>query len=207
MTSIGALTENFTPSATYHDSMVNFLLKHGDSFTATHCSQVATECRRVAAIFGLDEEKAYVAGLFHDISAIIPKPERCDVADAWGVPVLEVERKFPMIVHQKLSAHMASTIFEISDSEILSAIGCHTTLKGGASNLDKVVFVADKIRWDQEGRPPYLTSLLAALKRSLDDAAFCYVNYLWKRRKELPIMHPWLEAAYIELSHLTESAS
>lgn len=102
---------------------------------------------------------------------------------------------------------MALNIFGISDPQILSAIGCHTTLKGGASSLDKVVFVADKIRWDQEGRPPYLTCLESALERSLDDAAFCYVSYLWQRRQELPIMHPWLEAAYREFSALSERTS
>lgn len=55
MTSIEALTEKYVPSDNYRDSMVKFLLKHGDSFTATHCSEVADECRRVANLFGVDE--------------------------------------------------------------------------------------------------------------------------------------------------------
>ena len=39
---------------------------------------------------------------------------------------------------------MAEKIFDITDNEILSAIECHTTLKGKYSQLDLVVFVANK---------------------------------------------------------------
>lgn len=104
-----------------------------------------------------------------------------------------------MIVHQKLSALMARELFGITDAEVLSAIGCHTTLKANASPLDKTLFVADKIAWDQQGRPPYLTDLLAALERSLDGAALVYLDYLWERRETLPVLHPWVRAAHRQL--------
>ena len=54
--------------------------------------------------------------------------------------------------------------FGIEDNEILSAIECHTTLKKNYSDIDLVLFVADKIKWDQEGKPPYLDGLLQAFK-------------------------------------------
>ncbi len=82
---------------------------------------------------------------------------------------------------------------------MLSAIECHTTLKGNPSELDKIVFVADKIAWDQSGTPPYLDDLLAALDRSLDQAALVYLDFLWDQREQLRVVHPWMVAARAHL--------
>ena len=83
---------------------------------------------------------------------------------------------------------------------MLSATGCHTTLKADASGLDKVVFVADKIAWDQPGTPPWLDALTRALDVSLDAAALVYLDYLWERRAQLLVVHPWFIAARAQIS-------
>ena len=107
-----------------------------------------------------------------------------------------------MIVHQKLSVEIAREIFGVADEKVLSAVGCHTTLKAKASILDKVVFVADKIAWDQEGKPPYLDPMLAALETSLDAGALAYLSYLWEQRDQLKVVHPWMKDAYLELAEI-----
>jgi len=104
-----------------------------------------------------------------------------------------------MIIHQKLSVVLARDIFYVTDTGILSAIGCHTTLKASASRLDKVVFLADKIAWDQDGKPPYIKKVTAALEESLDAGVRVYLNYLWERRDQLLVIHPWLIEAHEEL--------
>ena len=81
----------------------------------------------------------------------------------------------------------------------LSAIACHTTLRAGATLLDKVLFVADKLEWDQEGKPPYLSGMRGMLERSLDEAALFYLDYLWQRRVTLPVVHPWMIEARQQL--------
>ncbi len=158
----------------------------------------------LAERFGVSVPQAEAAGWLHDISAVIPNEKRIRAALDYGLEVLPEEEKLPMIVHQKLSALMARKLFQINDAEVLSAVGCHTTLKADASPLDKVVFVADKIAWDQIGEPPYLTDLLLALQRSLHEAAFAYLDYLWKRRETLPVIHPWVVAAHRQLTAALE---
>jgi HD superfamily phosphohydrolase YqeK len=103
-----------------------------------------------------------------------------------------------MILHQKLSAIMAQEVFGVRDTVVLNAIRCHTTLKSGASLLDKIVFVADKIKWDQAGDPPYLAEIETAVAHNLDDACRVYLNYLWQRRSSLRYTHPWFLAAHQE---------
>lgn len=176
------------------------LLQHGYPRIAGHVARVAAEARRLAARFGAGESQAETAGWLHDIGGVVPNGERVSLCQALGIEVLPEEAAAPFILHQKLSAAMARHIWGITDEAILSAIGCHTTLQAGASLLDKVVFLADKIQWDQPGKPPYLEKLLAALEHSLDAAVFCYLDHLWQQRDRLKVVHPWLVAAYREIA-------
>ena len=177
-----------------------FLRRHGHPYTAEHSAQVAAEARRVAQLVGAEPALAEMAGWLHDCSAVFPARERVVVARSLNVPVLAEEEQFSMIVHQKLSKVLAAQIFGVRDTQVLSAVACHTTLKAHATRLDKVVFVADKIAWDQPGIPPYRAELLAALEQSLDQAAYVYLRYVWEQRQTLKVVHPWLREAYRELS-------
>ena len=176
------------------------LLDRGRSETADHSRYVAAAARRLAQRWGEDESSAELAGWLHDISAIVPGDHRLHVTEMLGLEVLAEERLAPVLVHQKLSAAIAQEVFGITDRSVLSAIGCHTTLRANSSALDKIVFVADKIAWDQPGDPPYLATMAAAADQSLELAAHCYLAYLWQRRKTLPAMHPWAVQAYRQLS-------
>ncbi|WP_205414582.1 hypothetical protein, partial [Klebsiella pneumoniae] len=62
--------------------------------------------------------------------------------------------------------------------------------------MDLVLFVADKIEWDQNGTPPYVVEVKKGLEKSLEYAAFTYISYLWDRKDTLKVLHPWLEDAY-----------
>lgn len=176
------------------------LRRHNCPRTAVHCGDVAAEARQLAIRFGADPQQATIAGWLHDVSAVIPNAQRIEAARNYGIDVLPEEAAFPMIIHQKLSAALARDIFDIDDEAILSAVGCHTTLKRDASVLDQVIFVADKIAWDQPGTPPYREELVAALDTSLDRAAFVYLEYLWDMRDQLRVVHPWMEDAYRQLA-------
>jgi len=121
-----------------------------------------------------------------------------------GLEVLPAEEAHPKLVHQKLSAAMAEQIFGLTDAAVLSAVGCHTTLKPGSSGLDQAVLVADKIGWDEPGRPPYDAEIRAALDVSLVQAALVYLDYI---HRTLPVLHPWAQAAREELSGIPVDAA
>lgn len=177
-----------------------FLHIHHCPRTAEHCLLVGAEAARLAEAFGCDAEHARAAGLLHDISAIIPNQQRIEAAHEMGVPVLPEEEQFPMIIHQKLSRVMAKEIFGIRQEQTLEAIECHTTLKAPSTLLDRIVFIADKIEWDQSGQPPYLTELLQQLDISLEHGIYVYIDHLWSRREHLKVVHPWLIEAHADLT-------
>ncbi len=197
---INKLTKDLRPfSNNIAEYVPYFLNHHGFPKTAIHSQNVALKARELAEQFGADADKAETAGWLHDVSTVFPSSERANIARELEIEVLPEEHTFPMIIHQKLSVVLACELFGVKDSEIWSAIGCHTTLKRDASLLDKVVFVADKIAWDQEGKPPYLEDLLAGLEKSIDHAAFVYLDYLWQMRDTLRVLHPWTAEAHAQL--------
>ncbi|WP_166246556.1 HD domain-containing protein [Paenibacillus turpanensis] len=178
-----------------------FLTANNCPKTAEHCIHVGTESRKIALTVQANPEAAEIAGWLHDISAVIPSNERIEVSKQLQIDILPEEELFPMIIHQKISMVMARDIFSITDQEILDAVGCHTTLRANATLLDQVLFVADKIAWDQSGEPPYLKVLNRNLSKSLSHGAFAYINYLWERKETLKVIHPWLKEAYEDLKN------
>lgn len=176
-----------------------FLTVNNCPKTAEHCLDVGTEARKIALLFDVDPQAAEIAGWLHDISAVIPINERIAVSMDLEIEILPEEEVFPMIIHQKISRVMAREIFMIMDIEILEAVACHTTLRAKSTLLDKVLFVADKIAWDQNGDPPYIQELNKNLNKSITHAAFSYINYLWERKDTLKVVHPWVKEAYEDL--------
>lgn len=173
-----------------------FLLEKECYATYNHCITVGDYAEEIGHEFlnEAEREQVRIAGYLHDISAIYPNNERIFVAEDMKIELFKEERQFPMIIHQKISRIMAQREFGIQDEKILSAISCHTTLKKKFSKVDLVLFVADKIRWDQEGQPPYLKEITQALNYSFEAAAFSYIDYILKNN--IKVIHPWLLEAY-----------
>ena len=185
------------PEATLAEKVRYYLSYFGLEATASHSLAVAEEARRLAPQFNLDAEQAFVAGLLHDIGGAILENERVSLAQKYGLSIQEAEKELPLLLHQTFSAILAQEEFGITDPVILSAVACHTTLKAGASPFDKLIFIADKLKWDRAHRAPYLTELEAAIELSLDQACYCYLN--WAFTTGMPVIHPDTQAAFDEL--------
>lgn len=174
-----------------------YLVSKNCEKTYYHCMEVGEYAYQLGEKYLTSPEKVSIAGYLHDISAVYPNNQRINVAQKYGIELNEAEMAFPMIIHQKISKSIAKMDFGIEDNKILSAIECHTTLKKNYSDIDLVLFVADKIKWDQEGKPPYLDGLLQALNCSLENAAYFYIDYILKH--DIKVVHPWLWDAYNQL--------
>ncbi len=194
-----SLRAGFEPGGWINEDVTTFLRQNNCPRAAAHAAAVARAAYELAERFGVDPLAAEAGGWLHDVSAVWPDDQRLAAADALGIELLPLERKWPKIVHQKLSVVLAREIFHVRDAGVLSAIGCHTTLKAGASALDKVVFIADKLAWDEPYDAPWHPALRQALSESLDDGCRVYLSVLWQQRESLAVFHPWTEAACREL--------
>jgi predicted HD superfamily hydrolase involved in NAD metabolism len=188
-----------TLTGNIREDSYNLLMKYNRAIIANHSLRVAEKARFLAKQFGVDENLAEIAGLLHDISGVYPNEEKLELCKKLNIEILLEEEKFPMILHQKISRVMATEIFNISNKEILEAISCHTTLKSNASPLDMILFIADKIEWDQKGLPPYIDEVEKALAISLELSAFKFIKYQMDNKENLKVIHPWLLDAYLDL--------
>ncbi len=183
----------------------NILLINGRSNTYIHVANVADRNALISKTYDLDHDKCVIAGLLHDISAVIRPEDMLKYAYENRLEICEAERKYPFLLHQRLSKICAVEYFNISDEEILSAIECHTTLKKWPSKYEMSLFIADKLAWDREGLPPFYEEVNAALDISLEAASYKYMEYMVDNDMILCPHDNWIEA-YEQLKNMGEIA-
>lgn len=112
----------------------------------THSLGVADEAKKLAEKYGIDPDRAYLAGLVHDCAKEVPPEDMAGILkNKYGVSVDAMSRLTPKILHGVLGACEAQNKFGIYDPEVLDAVKYHTTGKGNMSMLAKIIYIADYI--------------------------------------------------------------
>lgn len=110
-----------------------------------HTLGVADTAIRLARAYGVDEKKAEIAALSHDIAKNRTIYELQDIMKKNNINLTYDEEANQELWHSIVSPIVAKEIFEIEDEEILSAMRWHTTGKENMSKLDKIIYIADMI--------------------------------------------------------------
>ena len=110
-----------------------------------HTRGVELTAAALAMAYGTDIEKAKMAGLLHDCAKGYSDEKKLALCEMYSLPVSDIERTNPGLLHAKLGAYIAKKDYEIDDPDILSAIEWHTTGRPNMTLLEKIVFVADYI--------------------------------------------------------------
>lgn len=110
-----------------------------------HTLGVEFTCAALAMRYGADIFHARIAGLMHDCAKNIDESEQLLLCEKYKLPVSEIEKRLPYLLHGKLGAYITEHEYNISNPNILSAITYHTTGKEDMTLLEKIVFTADYI--------------------------------------------------------------
>ena len=180
------------------DSIKNKYLSNNKKDVLKHVEAVADIAVGLAKAYKLDITKTKLAALLHDISGIMTPQEMYDFAFSRGLDIDPAEEKYHALLHQRVSKIIAQEEFDITDSDILNAIECHTTLKKNASMYDKIIFIADKISWDSKGVPSYDNLIKNATIGFLNEACYLYIKYQFDNNL-LVMPHQWILEAYEDL--------
>lgn len=116
-----------------------------DDYRYIHSLGVAESAKELAAIYGYDEDKAYKAGLLHDIMKNATKEYQLQIMEKGGIILSQAEKNNPKLWHAMAGECYLRDEMGITDEELLGAIRYHTTGKAGMNLLEKIVYIADYI--------------------------------------------------------------
>lgn len=115
-----------------------------------HSLNVAEECRKLALKYGEEPEKAYYAGLLHDICKEIPSDEQKKLVLESGFQVCREELATHSLWHAIAGAYFIKSKFGVEDIDILNAVRFHTVGRAGMTLLEEIVYLGDLISADRD---------------------------------------------------------
>lgn len=114
-----------------------------------HSLNVADSAKELALRYGADADKAYTAGLLHDVMKNASPEEQLGVLSEAGIELMPVERENKKLWHAMAGAAYVKFVMGIDDRDIIRAVRYHTTGRAGMSLLERVVYLADYISADR----------------------------------------------------------
>ncbi|MBR1860375.1 MAG: bis(5'-nucleosyl)-tetraphosphatase (symmetrical) YqeK, partial [Lachnospiraceae bacterium] len=87
-----------------------------------HTLGVEYTAAALAMAHGESVEKAVYAGLLHDCAKGIDDDKKILLCEKYGLPVSDIERANPGLLHAKLGAYLAEHEYGVTDGDILNAI-------------------------------------------------------------------------------------
>lgn len=170
-----------------------------DDYRFLHSLNVAESAVMLAKLYDGDEEKAYFAGLVHDIMKNATKEEQLQIMEKGGIILSRTEKNNSKLWHAMSGEAYLRTEMGIEDKEILSAVRYHTTGKAGMSLLDKIIYIADYISAERN-YPDVNVMRELALTKGLDEAALYALKYSFTSlSKDERLIHPDSVEYYNEL--------
>lgn len=121
-----------------------------------HSVGVAEAAVKLAAVYGVSEEKAYLAGLVHDCAKELSRPYQLVLAMRAESGFDFSQVPYPFLYHGPAGSVYAKEHFSIIDKDILQAVSLHILGDVNMSCLEKIIFVADyievnrKFSWREE---------------------------------------------------------
>ncbi len=160
-----------------------------------HTQGVAHEAVKLAEIYGIDAEKAFIAGLLHDCAKDFSKDEVMRLCKEYNIEIDDVIKRQIDLAHSFLGACIAEKEYLVNDSEILNAVRYHTTGRREMSVLEKIIYLADIFEPNRKSFDGMEEIRLAAY-RDLDDAmAISLRQTIDFNKKKNRIIHPLSLAA------------
>ncbi len=114
-----------------------------------HSLAVAQRAAALAEIHGENVEKAYTAGLLHDIMKDAEPRDQLQLLEKYGIILNRTEMMAPKIWHSFAGAVYVRHILHIEDEEIYNGIYYHTTGRAGMSRFEMLIYLADSTSSDR----------------------------------------------------------
>ena len=109
-----------------------------------HSVFVANEAKKLAKLYNVSEEKAYLTGLSHDIAKNFDYYDNEKWVKKYGIDEKWLAKENEKIIHAEVGALVVKEYFNFDD-EMCNAIKYHTIGNEIMTTFEKIIFLADKI--------------------------------------------------------------
>ena len=131
--------------------------------------------REIAESHGAETKKCDLGASAHDVVRHWTENKLITEARRLGLDITEVENHEPLLLHGPIGAHWLRNKLGCRDLDIVSAVNYHTTGRPKMSQVEKIVFIADKIEPQKIKKYPELGSIMDIVMDDLDGAILCYL--------------------------------
>ncbi|MDR1774028.1 MAG: bis(5'-nucleosyl)-tetraphosphatase (symmetrical) YqeK [Clostridioides sp.] len=128
------------------ENKLEILLKEG---RLKHSYRVAECAKKLAKVYGYDEDVAYLAGLTHDAGKCLSDTQIKDYISKYEIYLDSMEDGNRALSHSVIGSYIVKYEFEIDDEDVINSVRYHTTGRENMSLLEKLIYLADLI---EEGR-------------------------------------------------------
>lgn len=115
-----------------------------------HSIAVMERAVELAKRYGVDVQKAKLAGLLHDVMKNEDKNNLLQFIRNSDILLSVAEKNGPPLWHAIGGYLYVRDVLKIEDADVLNAIRYHTTGRAGMSKLEKVVYLADLTSADRD---------------------------------------------------------
>ena len=141
-----------------------------------HILRVEAESLALASLHGVDEQRAAVSALGHDLVRHLKGPDLLAMALQYGLTPDAIETASPILVHGPVAARILEHDYGFDDFEVLAGIDCHTTARAGMTALEQVLFVADKVEPHKLAREVELAEVKSLARDDLRAGVLRYLD-------------------------------
>lgn len=157
------------------NQIIEILKKKLTNKRLNHSLMVAKAARTLAKQYNVDSEKAYKAGLLHDVMKNESRENQLREIKLAGIELEDDELENDKLLHAPAGAAYVINNMEERDKDLINAIRYHTTGRRQMSKLEKIVYVADLISADRTYDDVEIVRQKA--KKSLEQAIFYIISF------------------------------
>lgn len=157
------------------------LKKHLSPYRYDHSLRVAETAKSLAKHYHIDEPKAYITGLLHDIAKELSEEENQYWIEKYHLNKNLNEEKNRKIKHADIGAVIAKEKYHL-DENCCNAIKYHTIGNKDMDTLAKIIYIADKI--GREKIPEELKPVEQLAYKNIDEALLYCIEQQEKKLKE-----------------------
>ncbi|MHB9054076.1 MAG: bis(5'-nucleosyl)-tetraphosphatase (symmetrical) YqeK [Thermoleophilia bacterium] len=139
-----------------------------------HSVGVMEAATELSELYGVDPAPLRQAALLHDCAREFSARELVARAEEWGLPVRDVDRQSPVLLHGKLAVVIAERDLGLTDPAMVSAVRWHTAGHPWMSLSDKLFYLADVL--EPTSPLPWVPELRVVAHENVDRAVLMAIE-------------------------------